>query len=52
MHDVFVELIGIGIGCTNGEHTGEEHKLDKTFTDIVREVTLSLPSSEVGTKRE
>ncbi len=38
MHDVFVKLIGIGIGCTNGEHTKKEHVIDKTLIDLVQEV--------------
>ena len=37
MHDVFAKLIGIGEGCTNGEQTGEEHKVDKTFIELLRE---------------
>jgi hypothetical protein len=37
LHGVFAKLIGIGIGCTNGERTGKEHKIDKTLLDLVKE---------------
>jgi len=36
-HDVFAKLIGVGVGCTNGERTGKEHKIDKTVLDLVAE---------------
>jgi len=38
MHDVFAKFVGIGIGCTNGRQTGKEHKIDKTFIDLLGEV--------------
>jgi hypothetical protein len=41
MHDVFVKLIGIGIGCTNGERTGEKHEIDMTLLEIVASVASS-----------
>jgi len=37
-HKAFIKLIGIGVGCTNGNETGKEHKLDKTFLDVLQEV--------------
>lgn len=36
LHSVFVKLVGVGIGCTNGEQTGEEHKVDKTFVELLQ----------------
>ena len=44
MRELFVKLIGIGEGCTNGERTGKDHKLDKTFTEILKEVSVGYRS--------
>ena len=46
MHDVFVNLIGIGIGCTNGERTGKEHKIDKTFMELLKEAIEGKDETE------
>jgi hypothetical protein len=46
MHDVFVKLIGIGVGCTNGERTGKEHKIDKTFVDLLHEAVAEKSQCE------
>ena len=35
---LFIKLIGIGEGCTNGEKTGEEHQLNRTMLDFAREI--------------
>ena len=42
LHDVFAKLIGIGIGCTNGEQTGKEHKIDKTFMELLKETVAEV----------
>jgi len=44
MHDVFAKLIGIGTSCTNGEQTGKEHKIDKTFMDLLKGVVAEKDS--------
>ncbi len=38
LSDLFIKLIGIGVGCTNGELTHKEHKVEEGFWDVVRGV--------------
>ncbi len=38
MRDLFVKLVGIGVGCTNGERTGKDHICADTIPDLIQQV--------------
>ena len=46
LRDVFKELVGIGIGCTNGDKTGEDHKCDLSFPEILMNVANETTERE------
>lgn len=38
MRDLFIKLVGVGIGCTNGQRTGKDSICTDTIPDLIRQV--------------
>ena len=37
MNTLFLKLVGIGIGCTNGERTGKDHTCLDTIPELIQQ---------------